>query len=83
LTKIFARDTQQQFADLGIDLQGSMASYKAAGISPIEGMLCVIERYLNAKSPAELAGIKSAMKIKNDTARDVALQALAKNFGLG
>ncbi|HFB2131677.1 TPA: phage tail tape measure protein, partial [Escherichia coli] len=51
LTKIFARDTQKQFADLGIDLQGSIASYKAAGISPIEGMLSVIERYLNAKSP--------------------------------
>lgn len=83
LTKIFARDTQKQFADLGIDLQGSIASYKAAGISPIEGMLSVIERYLNAKSPEALAGFKSAMKIKNDTARDDALQALAKNFGLG
>ncbi|WP_113490067.1 phage tail tape measure protein [Escherichia coli] len=83
LTKIFARDTQKQFADLGIDLQGSIASYKAAGISPIEGMLSVIERYLNAKSPEALAGFKSAMKIKNDTARDEALQALAKNFGLG
>ena len=83
LTKIFARDTQKQFADLGIDLQGSIASYKAAGISPIEGMLSVIERYLNAKSPDALAGFKSAMKIKNDTARDEALQALAKNFGLG
>ncbi len=83
LTKIFARDTQKQFADLGIDLQGSVASYKAAGISPIEGMLSVIERYLNAKSPEALAGFKSAMKIKNDTARDEALQALAKNFGLG
>ncbi|MDM7368560.1 phage tail tape measure protein, partial [Klebsiella pneumoniae] len=56
---------------------------KAAGISPIEGMLSVIERYLNAKSPEALAGFKSAMKIKNDTARDEALQALAKNFGLG
>ncbi|HFM3568749.1 TPA: phage tail tape measure protein, partial [Escherichia coli] len=76
LTKIFARDTQKQFADLGIDLQGSIASYKAAGISPIEGMLSVIERYLNAKSPEALAGFKSAMKIKNDTARDEALQAL-------
>ncbi|WXN02149.1 phage tail tape measure protein [Escherichia coli] len=83
LTKIFARDTQKQFADLGIDLQGFIASYKAAGISPIEGMLSVIERYLNAKSPEALAGFKSAMKIKNDTARDEALQALAKNFGLG
>ncbi|WP_231367000.1 phage tail tape measure protein [Escherichia coli] len=83
LTKIFARDTQKQFADLGIDLQGSIASYKAAGISPIEGMLSVIERYLNAKSPEALAGFKSAMKIKNDTARDEALQVLAKNFGLG
>ncbi|HAO9221913.1 TPA: phage tail tape measure protein [Escherichia coli] len=83
LTKIFARDTQKQFADLGIDLQGSIASYKAAGISPIEGMLSVIERYLNAKSPEALACFKSAMKIKNDTARDEALQALAKNFGLG
>ena len=83
LTKIFARDTQKQFADLGIDLQGSIASYKAAGISPIEGMLSVIERYLNAKSPEALAGFKSAMKIKNDTARDEALQSLAKNFGLG
>ena len=83
LTKIFARDTQKQFADLGIDLQGSIASYKAAGISPIEGMLSVIERYLNAKSPEALADFKSAMKIKNDTARDEALQALAKNFGLG
>ena len=83
LTKIFVRDTQKQFADLGIDLQGSIASYKAAGISPIEGMLSVIERYLNAKSPEALAGFKSAMKIKNDTARDEALQALAKNFGLG
>ncbi|HGC2831366.1 TPA: phage tail tape measure protein, partial [Escherichia coli] len=38
---------------------------------------------LNAKSPEALAGFKSAMKIKNDTARDEALQALAKNFGLG
>ena len=83
LTKIFARDTQKQFADLGIDLQGSIASYKAAGISPIEGMLSVIERYLNAKSPEALAGFKSAMKIKNDTARDEALQALAENFRLG
>ena len=46
-------------------------------------MLSVIERYLNAKSPEALAGFKSAMKIKNDTARDEALQALAKNFGLG
>ncbi|ELW9028359.1 phage tail tape measure protein [Yersinia enterocolitica] len=83
LTKIFARDTQKQFADLGVDLQGSIESYKAAGISPIEGMMSVIERYLNAKSPEALAGFKSAMKIKNDTARDEALQALAKNFGLG
>ncbi|EIJ5166947.1 phage tail tape measure protein [Salmonella enterica] len=83
LSKIFARDTQKQFADLGIDLQGSIASYKAAGISPIEGMMSVIERYLTAKSPEALAGFKSAMKIKNDTARDEALQALAKNFGLG
>ena len=68
---------------MGVDLQGSIESYKAAGISPIEGMMSVIERYLNAKSPEALAGFKSAMKIKNDTARDEALQALAKNFGLG
>lgn len=83
LTKIFARDTQKQFADLGIDLQASLESYKSAGISPIEGMMSIIERYLNAKSPEALAGFKSAMKIENDTARDEALQALAKNFGLG
>lgn len=83
LTKIFARDTQKQFADLGIDLQGSIESYKAAGISPIEGMMSVIERYLKAKSPEALSGFKSAMKIQDETARDEALQALAKNFGLG
>ncbi|HCO8543043.1 TPA: phage tail tape measure protein [Escherichia coli] len=83
LTKIFARDTQKQFADLGIDLQASLESYKSAGISPIEGMMSIIERYLNTKSPEALAGFKSAMKIENDTARDEALQALAKNFGLG
>ncbi|MBE8614745.1 phage tail tape measure protein, partial [Morganella morganii] len=83
LTKIFARDTQKQFADLGIDLQGSLESYKSAGISPIEGMMNVIERYLNAKNPEALAGFKSAMKIENDTAREEALQALSKNFGLG
>lgn len=83
LTKIFARDTQKQFTDLGIDLQASLESYKSAGISPIEGMMSIIERYLNAKSPEALAGFKSAMKIENDTARDEALQALAKNFGLG
>ncbi|ECC6876677.1 phage tail tape measure protein [Salmonella enterica] len=83
LTKIFARDTQKQFADLGIDLQGSIESYKAAGISPIEGMMSVIERYLKAKSPKALSGFKSAMKIQDETARDEALQALAKNFGLG
>lgn len=34
LTKIFARDTQKQFTDLGIDLQASLESYKSAGISP-------------------------------------------------
>ncbi|MDG6614226.1 phage tail tape measure protein, partial [Staphylococcus aureus] len=33
LTKIFARDTQKQFTDLGIDLQASLESYKSAGIS--------------------------------------------------
>ncbi|STJ56381.1 putative phage minor tail protein [Escherichia coli] len=46
-------------------------------------MLSVIERYLNAKSPEALAGFKSAMKIKNDTARDEALQALAKKLWSG
>ncbi|EKP2116636.1 phage tail tape measure protein [Salmonella enterica] len=83
LTKIFAPDTQKRFADLGIDLMGSLANYKAAGVSPIEGMLDVTERYLNATSPKALAGFKSAMQIQDNKARDEALQSLAKNFGLG
>ncbi|MCK6979850.1 phage tail tape measure protein [Enterobacter roggenkampii] len=83
LTKIFAPDTQKRFAGLGIDLMGSLANYKAAGISPIEGMLDVTERYLNATSPKALAGFKSAMQIQDNKARDEALQSLAKNFGLG
>lgn len=83
LTKIFAPDTQKRFAGLGIDLMGSLANYKAAGISPIEGMLDVTERYLNSTSPKALAGFKSAMQIQDNKARDEALQSLAKNFGLG
>lgn len=83
LTKIFAPDTQKRFADLGIDLMGSLANYKAAGVSPIEGMLDVTQRYLNATSPKALAGFKSAMQIQDNKARDEALQSLAKNFGLG
>ena len=83
LTKIFARDTQKQFADIGIDLQGSLMAYKSAGVSPIEGMISVMGRYLEAKSPEALAGFKKAMKIKDDNSRDLALQELAKNFGLG
>mgnify|MGYP000568025601 CR=1 FL=1 len=50
LTKIFARDTQKQFADIGIDLQGSLMAYKSAGVSPIEGMISVMGRYLEPKA---------------------------------
>lgn len=83
LTKMFAPDTQKHFADQGINLQQSLMRQKAAGISPIEGMMNTIQWSLAQKGPEAVKQFKAAMALKDDAARDRALQALQKNFGLG
>lgn len=83
LTQMFAPDTQKHFADQGINLQQSLMRQKAAGISPIEGMMNTIQWSLAQKGPEAVKQFKAAMALKDDAARDRALQALQKNFGLG
>ncbi|WP_420064106.1 phage tail tape measure protein [Pectobacterium colocasium] len=83
LTKIFAKETGTSFASVGIDIKSSIMSHQAAGLSPIEGMMNVIELYLKKKSPEALAGFKKAMKLKDDKARDEALKSLAEQYNLG
>ena len=83
LTKLFAPDTQKRFADQGINLSESLMRQKAEGISPIEGMMNVIQWSLEQKGPEAVKQFKAAMALKDDAARDQALQALQKNFGLG
>ncbi|TYL43766.1 phage tail tape measure protein [Dickeya sp. ws52] len=83
LTKIFAKETRTSFASVGIDLESSIMSHQAAGLSPIEGMMNIIELYLKKKSPEALEGFKKAMKLKDDKARDEALTSLAEQYNLG
>ncbi len=83
LEKLTAPETQKRFADVGIDIEKSLMQQKAHGISPIEGMMNTLQRYLAQKSPEALAQFKSAMALQDDTARDKALLALQQNFGLG
>lgn len=83
VSKIFAPDTQKRFADAGIDIKGSLMQQQAKGISPIEGMMNTVKYYLDQKGPEATAQFKAAMQIKDDKARDAALQSLANNFQLG
>ncbi|POD94217.1 phage tail tape measure protein [Pectobacterium odoriferum] len=83
LTKIFAKETGTSFASVGIDIKSSIMSHQASGLSPIEGMMNVIELYLKKKSPEALEGFKKAMKLKDDKARDEALKSLAEQYNLG
>lgn len=83
LTKIFAEDTQKQFEDVGINLKSSLMSHQAKGVTPIEAMMHVLQEYLAKKSPEAVAQFKAAMSMKDDGARDAALESLASNFGLG
>ncbi|WP_339053174.1 phage tail tape measure protein [Arsenophonus endosymbiont of Crataerina pallida] len=83
LEKLYAPETQKRFGDVGIDIEKSLMQQKAHGISPIEGMMNTLQRYLAQKSPEALAQFKSAMALQDDTAHDKALLALQQNFGLG
>lgn len=83
LTNLFALDTQKRFADQGINISESLMRQKAEGISPIEGMMNVIQWSLEKKGPEAVKQFKAAMALKDDAARDQVLQALQKNFGLG
>lgn len=82
LQKIFAPDTVKNFADAGIDLQGSLKQLAKDGIGPFEGTMRLVMEYMKSKSPQAAAEFKKAMTIEDEAKRKQALQRISEAYAL-
>ncbi|MGO1000832.1 phage tail tape measure protein [Lysobacter sp. CA196] len=83
LNKIFSPDALKDFDKAGIDLKGQVNKLVATGMSPIQAMLEIIDKYLKAKGPGATAGLRKAMSIEDAAQREQALQSIGQSFKLG
>lgn len=82
LQKIFAPDTVKNFADAGIDLQGSLKQLAKDGIGPFEGTMRLVMEYMKSQSPQAAAEFRKAMQIEDEARREQALQRIQEAYAL-
>ena len=82
LQKIFAPDTVKNFADAGIDLQGSLKQLAKDGIGPFEGTMRLVMEYMKSQSPQAAAEFQKAMRIEDAAKREQALQRIQEAYAL-
>ena len=82
LQKIFAPDTVKNFADAGIDLQGSLKQLAKDGVGPFEGSMRLVMEYMKSKSPQAAVEFKKAMAIEDEAKRKQALQRISEAYAL-
>lgn len=82
LQKIFAPDTVKNFADAGIDLQGSLKQLAKDGVGPFEGSMRLVMEYMKSKSPQAAIEFKKAMAIEDEAKRKQALQRISEAYAL-
>lgn len=83
LGKLSSPDTIKSFEDAGIDLQDSMRSMAAEGLSPVKSMLNIVGTYLGDKGPEAAEKYAAALEIKDDAEREMAVQRLDEAYKLG
>ncbi len=83
LSKLTAPDTLKSFEDAGIDLKESMRGMAAQGLSPVKSMLNIVGAYLGNAGPEAAEKYRSALAIKDDAEREMALQRLDEAYKLG
>lgn len=83
LAKITSEDTKKDFEKAGINLEGSLMRLAAQGLTPVEGMMTILQDYLKTKAPQAVNELKQAMKIEDLGQRDNAVRALAETYKLG
>ncbi|MGF6098900.1 phage tail tape measure protein [Pseudomonas sp. 18175] len=83
LSKLNSPDTIKAFEDAGIDLQASMRSGVASGLSPEKSMLNIVTHYLGNKGPEAAEKYKKALEITDDVERENAIQRLDEAYKLG
>jgi TP901 family phage tail tape measure protein len=83
LSKLTAKDTLKSFEGAGIDLTSSMKNLVGKGFTPVQAMLEVITNYVGTKGPEAAGKFQSAMAIKDDEERQIALNRLNEAYKLG
>lgn len=83
LQKLFSQDTKKDFEKAGIDIEQSLKGLREKGLTPVQGMLEIITDYMGKKSPEAAAQFQSAMAVKDDKERELALQRISEAYKLG
>lgn len=83
LSKLTSPDTIKSFKDAGIDLKDSMEQQASKGMTPLKSMLATISTYLGSAGPSAAKKYRSALEIKDDQEREMALQRLDEAYKLG
>lgn len=83
MTKITSEDTKKDFEKAGINLEGSLMRLAAQGLTPVEGMMMILQDYLKTKAPEAVAELKRAMKIDDLGEREKVVRGIAESGALG
>ncbi|MGO1073232.1 phage tail tape measure protein [Lysobacter sp. CA199] len=83
LNKIFAPDTLKDFDKAGINLKGEVNRLVATGMSPIQAMLEIVDKFVKAKGPGASAALDRAMSIADEDQRGTALRQIGQSYKLG
>lgn len=82
LAKLTSADTKNDFKKVGVDIEKSMMSLRAKGLTPLEAMLGTITAYLGSKGPQATAEFMKAMKLKDEKERQASLERLSEAYRL-
>ncbi|WP_193752301.1 phage tail tape measure protein [Comamonas testosteroni] len=83
LQKLFSQDTKKDFEKAGIDIESSLKSLRAKGLTPVQGMLEIVTDYMKSKGPGAANAFTKAMETKDDKERQMAVQRVAEAYKLG
>jgi hypothetical protein len=83
LSKLTSPDTLKAFEDAGVDLEASMKSGAAAGLSPVKSMMNIVTTHLGSKGPEAAEKYRSALALKDTEEREMAVQRLDEAYKLG
>lgn len=83
LQKLTAPDTIKDFAKANVDLQESMMTLRAKGLTPVDAMLGTITAFLETKGPGAADQFIATMQLKDDKEREMALQRMSEAYKLG